>query len=200
MHARQTLPSRPSFSLLAATISRGRTIAVKITLCPGRSTVTAGKVCATGAARTTGGTATTLEVFPACPSQAGIRRASRYLDVMHSRPRFAGGLPLNRAHSAARLGGTLPAVCCGACSVCSRSPMQRQLWRRPRITSRAPSLSATNRRRLRDWRSRHRSRRDRRPIRPPAFRRLAARLNSRSFWHRFSRRPRWKFLSAMPAK
>ena len=70
------LPSTPSLPLLAAEISHGRIIAVKNKVCPGRSTVTAGKVCATGAARITGRTDTMRSVFPTCRrSHAGARRS-----------------------------------------------------------------------------------------------------------------------------
>jgi len=46
--------SLPSFVLLAAAISLAAGIAIKKNLCPNRSTVTAGKVCATGAVQASG--------------------------------------------------------------------------------------------------------------------------------------------------
>jgi hypothetical protein len=48
-HTPQSRPNIAIFTVLAAAISRRRVFAVKIKVCPGRSTVTAGKVCATGA-------------------------------------------------------------------------------------------------------------------------------------------------------
>lgn len=65
----QTHGISPGFPLLAVAISCHGIIAVKIQLCAGRSTVTAGKVCATGAVRITGTTALTGRVFPACQTQ-----------------------------------------------------------------------------------------------------------------------------------